>query len=318
MNHKQFDIIVKEFETAQDRKGEALNMHAFLVKQEEEVYAHHFREESQPSDVRSISKTILTLAFGRVMKLATEGKYPEINEESYIYPIIEEVIHLENRSNLAALQKIQVKHLLTHTIGYEEVLLMREDIEMIDPFALLDYVVNYPIVHEPGEYYLYSNAGFYLLSVILEEFLQEDLTSFLQRELFEPLGIEKFDWEKYGNYLAGATRLWLYPEDLLKFGELFLNEGRVAGEQIISKAWLNKMLVGTIYTPELDHPEWTFRRHGYGYGIWLAEGSFYFGHGTDGQRLIILPEERKILLTLAEQVDTQPIDVILNQIIEKK
>lgn len=317
MNSNQFNEIVEKFQFAQDKNNESLNMHDLFLKIEGETYAHNFRSKAQPSDVRSISKTILTLALGRVMFLANAGKYPPINEESEVYPIIKEVIHLENTVNLAKLQRLKIKHLITHTIGYEDVLLMRDDIASMDSFELLDYVVNYPMVHEPGEYYLYSNAGFYLLSVVLEEFIQEDLTSFLTRELFSPLGIKEFQWDKYGKYLAGATRLWLLPGDLVKFAELFLNQGEVAGDSFISKDWIDKMLTISTYTKELDHPDHTFRRYAYGYGTWLAKEPFYFGHGTDGQRLIMLPKEQTIILTLAEQVDTEPIDEILNELVNQ-
>lgn len=316
MNSKQFNEIVERFQSARDKQGESLQMHDFLIKTGDETYVHNFRSEAKPSDVRSISKTILTLALGRVMFLADAGKYPHIDEESEIYPMIKEVIHLENTASLEKLKQVKIKHLITHTMGYEDVLLMRGDIASMDAFDLLDYVVNYPIVHEPGTHYLYSNAGFYLLSVVLEEFIKEDLTSFLARELFTPLDIEEFQWDKYGKYLAGATRLWLLPADLVKFAELFLNEGEVNGKAFISKDWLDKMLTAETYTEELDHPEYTFRRYAYGYGTWFAKEPFYFGHGTDGQRLIMLPETKTIILTLAEQVDTAPIDAILNQLVE--
>src|SRR5690625_5205387 len=98
---------------------------------------------------------------------------------------------------------------------------MRDDITHLDPFAYLHYIVNYPIVYEPGEYYLYSNAGFYLLGVVLQEFLQEDLLIFIKRELLDPLGVKNFKWEKYGDYIAGATRLWYFQEIYLSSASYF-------------------------------------------------------------------------------------------------
>src|SRR5699024_10636111 len=124
-----------------------------------------------------------------------EGKLPKIDENTFIYPIIEDVIQIKNKQNKPLLKKVQIKHLLTHTIGYEAVLLMRDDIVDMDPYQYVDYLINYPIVYQPGQYYLYSNAGFYLLGVVLQEFLQEDLLTFIKREVFEPLGITKFTWE---------------------------------------------------------------------------------------------------------------------------
>lgn len=319
MNADIFQETVQQLAMARDNQGESLNLHALLVKAQDnkEVYLHHFRDSTHRSDIRSISKTVLTLALGRVMQLAAAGSYPRIDEETYIYPIIQNHIQLTNQANLKRLEKIQIKHLLTHTMGYEEVLLMRDDIRNKDPHTYLNYIVNYPLVHEPGTHYLYSNAGFYLLSVVLEEFIGEELSSFLQREFFQPLGIADFKWEKYGDYLAGATRLWLFPEDLLKIGELFLNQGQVNGQEFIAPAWLEKMIVPHIQTENLDQLEWTFRRAAYGYGIWLAPTDFYFGHGTDGQRLIVLPAEKTVIVVLAEQTDTRPLDVRLNQLIDQ-
>ncbi|HHX60971.1 MAG TPA: beta-lactamase family protein, partial [Epulopiscium sp.] len=49
----------------------------------------------------------------------------------------------------------------------------KDNIVDIDPFTYLDHLINEPIKHQPGKYYLYSNAGFYLLSGVL--FLNETL-----------------------------------------------------------------------------------------------------------------------------------------------
>lgn len=315
MNHEKFNQIVSLFMEKKDRDGHLLNMHSLLIKEKEQCFLHHFNNDNLPSDIRSISKTVLTIVLGVVIRLSGEGKYPKINDDTPIYPIIKNVVSLTNKDNENQLQKVKIKHLLTHTIGYEEVLLMRGDIAQMNPFDYLNYVVNKPIIHEPGEHYLYSNAGFYLLSVVLQEFLQEDLLDFIKREVFDPIGVSDFEWEKYGNYLAGATRLKLHPEGLLKFGELFLNEGKVNKKQLISEQWIEKMLTINTYTGSVDTPQATFRRYGYGYGIWLAKAPFYFGHGTDGQTLTIFPDKETIIITLADQPDMRPIEKIINHIV---
>jgi CubicO group peptidase (beta-lactamase class C family) len=318
MEKENFENVVNKLEKARDGQNEPLNMHYLLIQEKEQTFLHAFGDKKGPSDIRSISKTVLTLFLGVVIRLSEQGKYPEINEETYIYPIIKNVINLENKENLEKLKKVQIKHLLTHTTGYEKVLLMRQDIVEMDPYDYLDYVVNAPLVHEPGEYYLYSNAGFYLLGVALQEFLQKDLIEVIKKEFFHPLGISEFTWENYGNYIAGATRLWLLPEDLVKFGELLLNKGTYQGQQLITEAWLQKMLIPRIYTPEVDTPTATFRRYAYGYGTWLAKEPIYFGHGTDGQILAVIPEKKAVILTLAEQPDIAPIEEVVDEIIREK
>lgn len=318
MDQTSFDEIVQQFNETLDNEKHPLKMNDLMIKQKEQEYLYSFKEEQGMSDVRSLSKTILTIFLGVLIRQSKEGKYPQIHEETYIYPIIKEAINLENDENLEKLEKVQIKHLLTHTIGYEEVLLMRQDITGMEGKDFINYLVNYPIVHEPGEYYLYSNAGFYLLSVVLEEFLQEDLLSAMKRELFSPLGINEFKWEKYGPYIAGATRLWLLPEDLMKFGELLLNDGRFEGRKFFTKDWLEKMLTLRIRTQEVDTPNASLRRYGYGYGTWLTEDTVYFGRGTDGQILVVVPDKNAVILTLAEQSDMEPIENIIDFIIKEK
>ena len=315
MKQEVFDNIVNKFKTTQDKKGNILNMHYLLIKQKEHTYSHHFNNRQEPSDIRSISKTVLTLVAGILMDLSAQAKYPPFNEDTYVFPILENKVRLSNLENETQLRKVQVKHLLTHTIGYDKALLMRGDIVDLDPFTYLDYVINEPIKYEPGDHYLYSNAGFYLLSAVLEEFIKEDLLGFIDRHLFEPLGIINYHWDKYGDYLAGATRLMMYPEDLVKIGELLMGKGIYNNQRIISQEWTQKILIPTTYTPNIDTPHASFRRYAYGSGIWLAKEPIFFGHGTDGQILAMIPEKDTIIVTLAHQNDISEIESIVNDII---
>lgn len=319
MDKRDFDEIVNMFKTAKDSEGNSLNIHYLLISVNDEVFLHRFKDRKTYSDTRSISKTVLTLVTGIVRDLSNKGMYPTFDENTYIYPIIKNVINLTNEGNLPYLKKVQVKHLLAHTVGYDKILLMRDDIADMDPYIYLDYVINEPIVYEPGEYYLYSNAGFYLLSVILQEFLGEDLIEFIDRHLFKKLDIKTYKWEKYGNYLAGATRLWLLPEDLLKIGKVLMNYGSYNGKRIIEKDWIERILKPTARTEGVDTPTNTyFRRYAYAHGLWLGKENIFFGHGTDGQTLAIIPEKKAIVITLAEQKDVVELERIVDFIIKEK
>ena len=317
MNQEKFDQIVNIFKTTKDKNNTILNMHYFLIQQNKKTYSHHFNNRNKPSDIRSISKTVLTLVAGILTDLSAQGKYPHFDQDTYVFPILEDLVSLRNSENESLLGKVKVKHLLTHTIGYDKVLLMRGDIVDLDPFTYLDYVINEPIKHEPGEHYLYSNAGFYLLSAVLQAFIKEDLLAFIDRHLFKPLAIQDYSWDKYGDYLAGATRLKMYPEDLVKIGALIMSKGIYNDERIISHEWIEKILVPTTYTPKIDTPAAVFRRYAYGSGIWLAKEPIFFGHGTDGQILVMIPDKDMIIVTLAHQHDISEIESIINNIIRE-
>ncbi|HHU52938.1 MAG TPA: serine hydrolase [Clostridiaceae bacterium] len=316
MNKQKFDQLVDYFATSLDKNGNKLQMHSFAIKQKDTCFLHRFNQRTDPSDVRSLSKTVLALAAGKVIDLAQQGLYPEFNEDTLIFPIIENAVNLTNQANLKYLTKIKIKHLLTHTVGYDKILLMRGDIKDMNPFTYLDYLVNYPIKYEPGKIHLYSNAGFYLLSVVLQEFIGEDLFDFIERELFEPLAIKDATWVKYGNYLAGATRLWLQPEDLIKIGELLLNKGAYQEKQILPASWIEKMTAIKAYSSNFDPTARKYLHYyAYGYGIWIAKENLFFASGTDGQYIVVIPEKNAIIVTQAEQKDTMPIKQILDQII---
>lgn len=295
------------------RDFEALNMHYVLVDHGGDRYYHRFPGVDGPSDIRSISKTVLALAAGIVA-----DTHSDFDENTYIWPILQNVATLESKVNLPFLEKLQVKHLLTHTIGYDEVLLMRGDIKDLDEFKYVDYVINSPIVHEPGAFYLYSNAGFYLLSVTLQEFLGQDLLTYIDDVLFSKVGITDFRWEKYGNYLAGATRLWLYPHDLLAIGRLLMADGRnEAGDGVVPAAWIDYLKQPTTLTPGVDTPSNPyFRRYAYASGLWLGEREdIFFGHGTDGQTLAIVPHRDAVVVTTAHQEDVTRLEQIVDRLI---
>lgn len=308
MNREKFGRYVELFEAARDRDGDPLNMHYMLVRQGDAEFLHRFGNRQEPSDIRSISKTVMSVIAGIVAE-----SHDDFDDETPVWPILEPLTTLTNTDNLDRLQKLRIKHLLNHTIGFDKVLMMRGDIADIDPFSYVDHIVNAPIVHEPGEYYLYSNAGFYLLSVVLQTYLQEDLYDYADRVLFSRLDMSGRRWQRYGSYLAGATRLWLYPHDMRRLGQLFLADG----EGIVPAAWLERLRRLTVLTPDVDTPTNPFfRRYAYANGLWLGErNGIYFGHGTDGQTLAMVPEKDAVVVTLAHQVDVVRLEEIVDEII---
>jgi CubicO group peptidase (beta-lactamase class C family) len=308
MDKQQFDGLVKLFESARDRDGDPLNMHYLLIKQGETEHFHAFGGRTERSDIRSLSKTIMALLAGTVVE-----SRDDVSEETPIWPIIEPLVTLTREENREKLERVRIRHLLNHTIGFDRILMMRGDIDGMDPADYLDYIVNEPIVHEPGTHYLYSNAGFFLLTVVLQELLGEDVEAYADRVLFAPLGITGYTWERYGTYVAGATRLWLLPRDLLAIGEVLLH----GGKGFVSPRWIERMKQFTDFSPGVDTPtNPLFRRWAYGSSLWLSNRrGIFFGHGTDGQSLAIVPDREAIVITTAHQVDVVRLEELVDKAI---
>lgn len=251
-------------------------------------------------DVRSISKTVLSLACGILIN-ESRG---EFNLDTYIYPIIKNKMNLENKKNLAYLKEIKVKHLLTHTTGYRDLLLYSKDIRESDYYDLFDYVINYPLYHRPGTHFLYSNAGYYLLAITMEEYLKYDLFDFVEEKLLKPLGIENRSWGKFGNYIAGATKINLNAYDMLKIGKLIINNGYYDDLQIVDSNYIDLMQKPyneSIYEVKRKYISEDY----YGYGIWISERGVVFASGTGGQLIVILNDMDLIIVTTNSGSDSK-------------
>ena len=249
------------------------------------------KKNNQQVNIRSIAKTILALACGILIE-----KNIGFNEETYIYPIIESEINLTNKKNEKYLKQIKVKHLLTHSIGYRDILLMSKDINKFNVDNLLTEVINHPIYYKPGTYFLYSNASYFILAAVMEEVLGYDLFDFIEEDLFHPLAIKNAKADKYGDYLVGATKFYLYADDLLKIGKLLLNNGNFEGRQIVSKDWIKKMKA-----PYFDNNQEAKQKYlsedYYGYSLWQSENGIIFASGTGGQLIVLLEKLGTIIVT---------------------
>lgn len=297
INKKSFEELVLKYKQAN------LNINYLLVNQQEATFIYDFKKNHKLSDIRSISKTVMALVAGIVF-----DQYPDFDENTYVYPILKNSIKITNKANITYLKQIKIKHLLNHTIGYEDVLLMRNDIVNIKLDQLLDYVVNYPIKNQPGIYYLYSNAGYYLLSVVLDIIVGGNLEQFIVDNLFSKIKINSYKWEYYGKYLAGATRLYLFPEDLLKIAQLIMeNDGST-----VSKHWIKFMKEKSFNTKHHHTNDW-LSRYAYGHSLWLNKvGDIVFGHGTDSQIMLLIKELDLILIMMADESNNSISERIIN------
>ncbi len=89
----------------------------------------------------------------------------------------------------------------------------------------------------------YNDALVALIAPILARAQGADLAVLAARQLFEPLGIERFEWrrDRDGNPLAPAG-LALRTRDLLKLAALMLEGGRWQGTPVLPESWVTQSL----------------------------------------------------------------------------
>ena len=316
MNQSTFEQVVRALGTSTDKDGERLRMDSIIVSQGEQVYSHVFSGSNDArNDVRSVCKPLLCMAIGRSLEegLILDGL--RMNLDSPIWPLLEGRFEVANAGNITRLKEVRLRHLLTHTIGYDVGLLFSKDIKGRDPFSLVEYVLNFDIPHEPGEHFVYSNVGPYLFSVIIQEHLGVGLAEWVDGLLFSQMGVVNFEWRNYGRYCAASSGLQLSNTDLHKLGRLFVDRGVYQDRAIIPEGWLRLMSQAQVQTPSMYDEARVFPKFGYGFGLWVCKNGTFYCDGTDGQYLIVLPNTGTVITTFGRQGDMKPITECLRPLL---
>jgi CubicO group peptidase (beta-lactamase class C family) len=177
-----------------------------------------------------------------------------------------------------------LRHLLTMSSGFESnaaTMGMRPD--------WIQYLLDLPMVHEPGEVWKYDGGCPHLISAIITQTTGMSMAELARVRLFTPMGISNYEWDAdpQGNTI-GFGNLALSLRDLAKFGFLYLNNGTWGPYQLVSAEWV----------AECTKPHFLFSNgFGYGYQWWVdPEISGYSMRGAGGMRVFIIPEQDLVLV----------------------
>lgn len=246
-----------------------------------------------PMRVQSISKSVT--AWG-VMKLAEQGK---IDLDS---SVAEYLKSWRFPSSDFTAERVTVRQLLSHTASLplgdvftiyfpEEVMPSLED--KLTKEAVL--------VKEPGTSFSYSNTGYNLLELLIEEVTGQDFAEYMEREILTPLGMNRstFVWSEIfdpavpvGYDLSGRPiPAYVYPEKAS--GGLFatvedIAAFTIAGMSSVSsgKQLLSPACIEALYTPvsgDIGIYGLVFDAYGLGYYVeTLPNGKQAVSHGGQG------------------------------------
>lgn len=93
-------------------------------------------------------------------------------------------------------EKITVRHLLNHTSGIRDYLQLSylKGLEGDDYYVdadIMNWLVNQSDLNfQPGEEFLYSNSGYWLLGQIVNKVSGISMAAYAEKEIFEPLGMD--------------------------------------------------------------------------------------------------------------------------------
>ena len=235
-------------------------------------------------DLRSVTKSVVGLLYGIAQ---ADGKVPGPGT-----PLVDAFAgRYPDLARDEARRRMQVRHALDMTLGLD----WNEDLPYSDPrnseIAMEQsadryrYVLERPIVAEPGTRWRYSGGATALLGRLISEGTGQPLAEFARARLLAPLGIERLHWTPGTNgEAAAASGLRLTSTDLARIGQLLLQRGAWNGAQVVPADWVAESL-----TPRAA----AFEGIRYGYHWYIGatpQGApVYLAFGWGGQRLVAVP-----------------------------
>jgi CubicO group peptidase (beta-lactamase class C family) len=191
-------------------------------------------------------------------------------------------------------------------ITIEDLLTMRSGLEStsgrgygawVQSVNWVNYALNRPLVDNPGTRVEYSTGNSHLLSAIVTKASRTSTWQFAQDHLARPLGFSLPRWpqDPQGIYFGGNDML-MTPRQMIRFGELYLNGGRVGDRQLLPGSWIDQSKVPR------GRSRWGSDRE-YGYGWWIRTFSGrpgYYAWGYGGQFIFVVPDLQLVVVTTSQ------------------
>lgn len=267
----------------------------------------------------SATKSYTSLAIGRAIKLGY------LTMADLDKPLVSFLKDLDETKFVEGVEKITLHQALTMRSG-----LRFTDEEMSDfrnnseKFKGLDQIQAFlelsDVISTDSQTYKYRGNDPIMVMQVLDAVVPGSAKDFIKNELFDKLGIQNYSWRNDLSGLPTAdSSASITARDMLKLGTLVKNKGQWNGEQLLSKAYLEKALSAITRSNEDWQPENFF----YGY-LWYQTQLTYkdknydtnIAWGAGGNRIITIEElELIIVITGHDLEDATIMDQISKTII---
>jgi len=249
----------KEFDGVHEAALDLPRLHSLLISRGSDLIFEEYyngTDPTRPANMKSASKSVISALVGIAID---NGHIKSENEKIADY--FPELISARSNSDK---QSISIKNLLTMQSGLETTS-NRNYGKWVLSDNWVAFAVNQPLVAAPGTRMLYSTGSTHLLSAILAKATGMNTKQFAQEMLTSKLGYSMSYWSQdpQGIYFGGND-MEMTPRQMLTFGNLYLNDGRHQGQQVLSERWV-----------EISHQTHARSPRGqgrfYGYGWWLRD-----------------------------------------------
>jgi CubicO group peptidase (beta-lactamase class C family) len=276
-----------------------------------ELYANEMQRDSIVTSFSSAKSFVSTL----VGIAIAEGKIHNIDESITRY--LPELLDRDPR-----FANITIRHLLNMSSGikYAETLFITGDDALTYYYPDLHELAlrRTSISNEPGKTWLYNNYHPLLLGIILERATGMQVAKYMETKLWQPIGAEypaswSLDSEQtvFEKMESGINARAI---DFAKLGRLYLNEGKLNGEQVLPASWVQQATRmdltvnrATYYPAWMDQPYGKVYHQLLWWGVQQVDGNYgYAAQGNYGQEIFVYPEKRIIIVRYGEAYGIKP------------
>jgi CubicO group peptidase (beta-lactamase class C family) len=308
------------------------NVRAVLVNVDGETKIAHYRHSFTEDDyahVFSVTKSVVSMLIGIAI---ADGLIASIDQP------LAELLPERRKAMSDDTAKITLRQLMTMSGGFDDYLPDASQWEKsAEPggnyVELLLARPQYP----PGKAFWYSNPSAHLVAAALAAALERadgdrprSILDYAREKVFDPLGIltrptfsqplhdffapkfvtARFGWGTDPNGIQlGGYGLRLTAPDMIKIGELYRRDGVWNGKQIVPAEWIQQSTSPSTHNDEYGLLWWIIRE---------PEGAGHYADGHGGQRIMVLPKPRAVIVYLSDvQVgsaiyheDLEPLDSV--------
>ncbi|WP_051314706.1 serine hydrolase domain-containing protein [Alteribacter aurantiacus] len=224
--------------------------------------------------INSITKSILSILIGIAID---KGYFADENEG---------ITSILNANHSYRFNQRSLRDLLTMTSGIE----WAGNEKMVASRNWVSYILNQDVREDQGFSYVCGNS--HLLSAVLQEKTSMTTFEFATQHLFSLLEIDDVRWNQDPQGVnTGGFGIQMKPEDLWKYGSLYLNNGFWEGKRIVSEEWVQESVKGKVSTD--------MGNQRYGYHWWVNPKSnrlpyFYYAAGSGGQYIFVVLEKEMV------------------------
>ncbi len=297
-------------------RGEYPHIHSILIAHQGKlIFEEYFPgytftgewtefDHTTPHTLQSVTKSLTSLVFG----VAVDRGHIENIDSSVLtwYPEYDGPDRVEKEA-------ITIRHLLTMQSGLEWNEWSRSyfsrfnDLNRFyrsnDPF---DYLLKKTLVDEPGTTFSYNSASTNLLADTFYRITGQYFDEYAEQYFFKPLEINDIQWETgFPDMVITAGGLMLRPRDLLRIGQLILQNGIWEDTQIVSQEWLKQTFSPSAFVDE----SWDYSF------LWVLPRIIhpksqnvlepYLAGGFGGQYLIVYPEQNFVIVMTGGNYKTE-------------